>query len=40
VTQSEERQETSLRNNRGYGRQISTEALVSEIERLTVGRDA
>jgi ureidoacrylate peracid hydrolase len=40
VTQSEERQETSLRNNRGYGRQISTAALVSEIERLTVGRVA
>ena len=35
VTQSAERQESSLRNNRGYCRQITTAELVAEIERLT-----
>ena len=35
VTQSAERQESSLRNNRGYCRQITTRELVAEIERLT-----
>jgi nicotinamidase-related amidase len=35
VTQSAERHEWSLRNNRGYCRQISTEALLEEIARLT-----
>ena len=34
VTQSAERQEWSLRNNRGYCRQISTERLLAEIARL------
>ncbi len=34
VTQSLERQESSLRNNRGYCRQITTAALIEEIERL------
>ena len=40
VTQSAERQETSLRNNRGYCRQVTTAALVAEIERLTAGQGA
>ena len=35
VTQSAERQQTSLSNNRGYCRQITTRELVAEIERLT-----
>ena len=35
VTQSVERQESSLRNNRGYCRQRTTHELVDEIERLT-----
>ena len=35
VTLSKERQESSLRNNRGYCRQITSRALVEEIDRLT-----
>ncbi len=35
ATLSAERHEWSLRNNRGYCRQITTDALVAEIERLT-----
>jgi ureidoacrylate peracid hydrolase len=35
VTQSAERQDWSLRNNRGYCRQITTAALLEEIARLT-----
>jgi ureidoacrylate peracid hydrolase len=35
VTQSAERHDWSLRNNRGYCRQITTAALVEEIVRLT-----
>jgi len=35
VTQSAERHDWSLRNNRGYCRQITTEALLQEIARLT-----
>jgi ureidoacrylate peracid hydrolase len=34
VTQSAERHEWSLRNNRGYCRQISTHDLLEEIARL------
>jgi ureidoacrylate peracid hydrolase len=34
VTQSEQRHETSLANNRGYCRQVTTAALVAEIEAL------
>jgi ureidoacrylate peracid hydrolase len=34
VTQSAERQLTSLRNNRGYCRQVTTAQLIEEIERL------
>lgn len=37
VTLSAERHDWSLRNNRGYCRQISTEQLVAEIDRLTGG---
>ena len=33
VTQSEERHVTSLRNNRGYCRQVTTDALVTEIQQ-------
>jgi ureidoacrylate peracid hydrolase len=40
VTQSAERQMTSLKNNRGYCRQITTDALVAEIERLSAARSA
>ena len=40
VTQSAERQETSLRNNRGYCRQVTTAALVAEIERMATGQGA
>jgi ureidoacrylate peracid hydrolase len=40
VTQSLERQETSLKNNRGYCRQITTAQLVAEIERLGTARSA
>ena len=40
VTQSAERQDTSLRNNRGYCRQITTDQLVAEIERLGASRTA
>jgi ureidoacrylate peracid hydrolase len=32
ATQSQERHDWSLRNNRGYGRQVTTDALVAEIE--------
>jgi len=35
ATQSAERHDWSLRNNRGYCRQITTEALLQEIARLT-----
>jgi ureidoacrylate peracid hydrolase len=35
VTQTAERHEWSLRNNRGYCRQVTTAALVEEIARLT-----
>jgi len=35
VTQSAERHEWSLKNNRGYCRQVTTAALVEEIVRLT-----
>lgn len=35
VTQSAERHDWSLRNNRGYCRQVTTAALLEEIERLT-----
>jgi len=35
VTLSQERQDSSLRNNRGYCRQITSRALVDEIARLT-----
>ncbi len=38
ATLSPERHEWSLRNNRGYCRQISTAALLEEIARLTAGR--
>jgi hypothetical protein len=31
---------TSLKNNRGYCRQITTDALVAEIERLSAARSA
>ena len=39
VTLTRERHESSLRNNRGYCRQVSTQALVEEIERLGLSRD-
>ena len=35
VTQSAERHEWSLRNNRGYCRQVTTQALLEEIASLT-----
>jgi ureidoacrylate peracid hydrolase len=35
VTLSAERHDWSLRNNRGYCRQISTQDLLEEIARLT-----
>ena len=38
VTQSAERQDWSLRNNRGYCRQVTTRQLLDEIARLTKGR--
>ena len=34
ATHSQERHDWSLRNNRGYARQVTTAALVAEIERL------
>ena len=37
ATQSRERHEWALRNNRGYARQRTTTELVAEIERLTGG---
>jgi ureidoacrylate peracid hydrolase len=37
VTQSQERHDSSLRNNRGYCRQCTTEQLLDEIARLTRG---
>jgi ureidoacrylate peracid hydrolase len=40
ATQSAERHEWSLRNNRGYCRQITTAALLEEIARLTETRCA
>lgn len=36
ATLSAERHDWALRNNRGYCRQITTEALAREIERLTM----
>ena len=39
ATLSQERHDWSLRNNRGYCRQITTASLVAEIERLTLSRD-
>ena len=36
VTLSAERQDWSLRNNRGYCRQVTTQALLEEIERLAL----
>ena len=36
VTLTRERHDSSLRNNRGYCRQVTTDALVAEIEKLTV----
>jgi ureidoacrylate peracid hydrolase len=38
VTQSAERHDWSLRNNRGYCRQVTTRQLLDEIARLTKGR--
>ena len=38
ATHSQDRHDWSLRNNRGYTRQLSTAALVDEIGRLTVAR--
>jgi ureidoacrylate peracid hydrolase len=35
VTQSVERQDWSLKNNRGYCRQVTTEALLEEIAQLS-----
>jgi ureidoacrylate peracid hydrolase len=35
VTLSQERHDTSLKNNRGYARQVTTAEIVTEIERLT-----
>jgi ureidoacrylate peracid hydrolase len=35
VTQSQERQDSSLRNNSGYCRQVTTAALLEEIDRLS-----
>jgi ureidoacrylate peracid hydrolase len=40
ATLSTERHEWSLRNNRGYCRQVTTEALVAEIAALTANTDA
>ena len=36
ITMSEERQESSLNNNKGYCRQITTDELIEEIESLLV----
>ena len=38
ATLSQDRHDWSLRNNRGYSRQRTTDELVQEIERLTVAR--
>ena len=38
ATHSQERHDWSLRNNRGYARQVTTAALVEEISRLTLAR--
>jgi ureidoacrylate peracid hydrolase len=38
VTQSQERHDWSLRNNAGYCRQVTTQALLDEIAGLTVQR--
>ncbi len=35
ATQSQDRHDWSLRNNRGYARQVTTATLLAEIERLT-----
>ena len=40
ATQSQERHDWSLRNNRGYARQVTTEALVAEITHVTSEREA
>jgi ureidoacrylate peracid hydrolase len=40
VTQSAERQEWALKNNRGYCRQLTTAALLDEIAHLTAKRTA
>jgi len=38
VTHSQERHDWSLRNNRGYARQLTTAAMLDEIARLTLAR--
>lgn len=38
ATLTQDRHDWSLRNNRGYARQITTDVLVAEIERLTAER--
>lgn len=38
ATHSQERHDWSLRNNRGYARQIGTDAMLEEIARLAVAR--
>lgn len=38
ATHSQERHDWSLRNNRGYGRQVTTSAMLDEISRLTMAR--
>ena len=38
ATLSADRHDWALRNNRGYCRQVTTDALVREIEQLTIGR--
>ncbi len=38
ATHSQERHDWSLRNNRGYARQVTTSAMLDEISRLTMAR--
>jgi ureidoacrylate peracid hydrolase len=38
ATHSQERHDWSLRNNRGYARQVTTQAMLDEIFRLTMAR--
>jgi len=38
TTHSQERHDWSLRNNRGYARQVTTQAMLDEISRLTMAR--